>query len=117
MLSLALALASMPICPSGPRDNCVHDGDTLWWAGEKIRIANIDTPELRGQCQAETNLAYAARDRLAVLLGDGFTIHREGRDRYGRTLARLTVNGRDVGSMLVAEGYARRWDGARRGWC
>jgi hypothetical protein len=36
----ALALAACP--PSGARDHCVVDGDTLWWEGEKIRIAEID---------------------------------------------------------------------------
>lgn len=29
----------------GGRDNCVVDGDTLWYRGQKIRIADINTPE------------------------------------------------------------------------
>ena len=45
--------------------------------------------------------------------------HRERKlDRYGRTLAHLTVNGRDVGGVLIGEGLARQYNGGRRqGWC
>jgi micrococcal nuclease len=38
-------------------------------------------------------------------------------DRYGRKLRVLVRDGRSLGDILVAEGLARRWDGARRGWC
>jgi endonuclease YncB( thermonuclease family) len=39
-------------------------------------------------------------------------------DRYGRTLASVTVNGRDVGEILIGEGLARPYQGGRRGsWC
>ena len=37
-------------------------------------------------------------------------IERQGVDRYGRTLARVTVNGRDVGAYLVSRGLARPWE-------
>lgn len=36
-------------------------------------------------------------------------IEREGTDSYGRTLARITVGGMDVGEWLVAKGLARPW--------
>ena len=65
MLLLAAALAS---APPGPRGHCVHDGDTVWWEGEKIRIADIDTPELNGACEYERELALRARNRLMQLL-------------------------------------------------
>lgn len=38
--------ASFSICGEDRRMNCVVDGDTFWFKGEKIRIADIDTPEL-----------------------------------------------------------------------
>ena len=38
--------AAFTLCGSGTRLNCVVDGDTFWMSGEKIRIADIDTPEL-----------------------------------------------------------------------
>ena len=36
-------------------------------------------------------------------------IERAGTDRYGRTLARITVNGQDAGEYLVSLGLARPW--------
>ena len=115
MLLLAAALA---VCAPGPRDHCVHDGDTVWWEGEKIRIADIDTPELNGACEYEQELALLARNRLVQLLNAGaFEIARKGQDRYGRTLATLHRSGRSIGDQLVAEGLARTWSGRREPWC
>lgn len=115
MLLFAAALA---FCPAGPRDNCVVDGDTFWIAGEKVRIADIDAPEMKGRCPQETRLAIASRDRLRELLNSGnFTLNREGQDRYGRTLAVVTIDGYSVGDILVSEGLARTWTGRREPWC
>lgn len=113
---MILAAALLTICAPGPRDNCVVDGDTFWHRGEKIRLADIDAPELTSRCQAERELAIRARNRLRELLV-GFEVRRTGRDRYGRTLAVVTVEGRSVGRVLVGEGLAREWDGRRRPWC
>lgn len=38
-------------------------------------------------------------------------------DRYGRLLRVVVRGGESVGAVLVAEGLARRWDGARHPWC
>lgn len=115
MLLIAAALA---VCAPGPRDNCVHDGDTVWIEGKKIRIAEIDTPELNGKCELERRLALRARNRLVELLNAGeFEIVRTGRDRYGRTLATLHKSGRSIGDQLVSEGLARTWSRRRGPWC
>ncbi len=115
---LLIAAAALAVCSPGPRDHCVHDGDTVWIKGEKIRIADIDTPELNGVCANERNLALRARSRLIQLLNAGpFTISRSGTDRYGRTLAALSRSGRSIGDQLVAEGLARTWSGRREPWC
>lgn len=111
---LALALS---LCAPGPRDNCVVDGDTFWSAGEKIRIADIDAPEIEGKCPWERDQAQRAKRRLLALLNRGFQINRTGTDRYGRTLAIVTVNGHSVGDTLVSEGLARTWIGRREPWC
>ena len=115
MLFLAAALV---ICAPGPRDNCVVDGDTFWLDGEKVRIADIDAPEMDGRCPYETQLARRSRDRLLVLLNSGrFEMHVEGQDRYGRTLAVIVRNGHSLGDQLVSEGLARTWTGRREPWC
>lgn len=98
----------------------VVDGDTLRLGTERIRLANIDAPEAgdRARCLAERNLARLATERLRELTrGQRLDVRREGKDRYGRTLARVRVNGRDVGERLVAEGYAAPWRGRREAWC
>lgn len=119
-MSLALAIA-LVLCPSGPRDNCVHDGDSFWLAGERVRIADIDTPELNGECEAERRLAIRARDRLLVLLNAGpfdlRPIPGRDRDQYGRLLRIVVRNGHSIGDQLVAEGLARTWTGRREPWC
>lgn len=109
-----LAAAALAVCPpGGPRHHCVVDGDTLWWQGEKIRIAEIDAPEMQGRCLAERALAIRSRGRLVVLLNAGpvrFT--RVGTDRYGRTLATFG----SVSETLIREGLAQRWP-RKKGWC
>ena len=115
---MLLVAAALAVCAPGPRDNCVHDGDTVWLEGEKIRIVDIDTPELNGKCELERRLALRARNRLVELLNAGeFEIVRTGRDRYGRTLAKLHRSGRSIGDQLVSERLARTWSGRREPWC
>lgn len=112
----------------------VIDGDTVRLPAkgsapaETVRLWNIDAPETaRAQCEAEAALGFRAKQRLASLLREGpVTLARcepakPGRaprcqDQYGRTLAALSVNGRDAGQTLIAEGLATSWP-HRRDWC
>jgi len=98
----------------------VIDGDTFDYGGDRIRIADIDTPELRGRCPTERVQAARATQRLRALLAAGpFELVRSGRDedRYGRKLRVVVRGGRSIGDMLVAEGLARTWSGRREPWC
>lgn len=98
----------------------VIDGDTFHYQGEKIRIADIDTPEVNGRCAYEVQLAARATRRMDQLLRQGpFTLQPIGRDedRYGRKLRVVTRGGRSLGDQLVAEGLARTWTGRREPWC
>ena len=120
---IVAAVASLlTLCPEGPRDKCVVDGDTFWLGGEKIRIADIDTPEVsEPRCPAEKARGDRATLRLLALLDAGpFELHQVGtrdRDRYGRLLRVVTRGGRSLGDQLVAEGLARTWTGRREPWC
>ncbi|WP_292516666.1 thermonuclease family protein [Mesorhizobium sp.] len=113
--------ASFSICGDGPRETCVVDGDTFWHQGVKIRIADIDTPELSPpHCEAERVKGEAAKRRLRELLNAGkFSLVAGWRDedQHGRKLRTVTRDGHSIGETLIAEGLARRWDGGRRGWC
>lgn len=113
--------ATFTLCGGGAHDTCVVDGDTFRLHGLRIRIADIDTPELGPpRCDYERRLGEAARHRLLELLNAGpFGLEGIDRDedRWGRKLRVVVRGGRSLGGTLVAEGLARRWDGARRGWC
>ena len=98
------------------------DGDTIHWGGVKIRLADIDTPEIFSpKCSSELALGQKAKTRLLDLMNVGpFEVAQAGgrdEDVYGRKLRLITRNGQSLGDTLIAEGLARRWDGARRSWC
>jgi endonuclease YncB( thermonuclease family) len=100
----------------------VVDGDTIKAPyGVTYRLMGYDTPETRfARCDAERELGLAAKDRLEELLARGeVRVLESGKlDKYGRTLAELTVNGRDVGDILIDEGLARPYQGGKRAsWC
>jgi len=84
-----------------------YDGDTCTTTnGEKIRLACIDTPELRGK-NANPPDAKKARDYLNNLIsGKELVIRRITEDRYGRTVAELTLEGINIQQQLVENGYA-----------
>jgi len=101
----------------------VIDGDTIWLNGDKIRIADINTPETsEPACAYEAQLGAQATARLTQLLNQGaFAVapNPDGRDedQYGRKLRVLARGGESIGGMLVAEGLAHEWGGGKRSWC
>lgn len=106
---LILALfAAAAVQAAGPRSGSVvgvTDGDTLTVrvAGRptKVRIAEIDAPE-DGQpwgARAKQALSALAFRREVILTGSEL-------DRYGRLIARLSVDGRDIGAEMVRSGNA-----------
>ena len=120
MLAAALLIGTpIGVCPpSGVRVTCVHDGDSFIVERERIRITDIDTPELDGQCDRESRLAVRARDTLIALLNaEPYTVRRQGEDRYGRTLAIVTNSRGSIGDQMVSAGFARTWSGRRESWC
>jgi endonuclease YncB( thermonuclease family) len=113
--------ANFSICGEQRRIDCVVDGDTFWFQRQKIRIADIDAPELtQPRCEAERQKGEAAKRRLLDMLNGGSfslaTVDRD-EDRYGRKLRITSRGGRSLGDVLVREGLARRWDGPRKSWC
>lgn len=111
----------LTLCDGPIRRTCVVDGDTFWLKGDKIRIADIDAPEISApHCGNEKVVGEIARDRLLELLNaGGFNLQSGWRDtdRYGRKLRTVTRGNRSLGEVLVEEGLARRWGEPRRDWC
>jgi len=113
---IILAAAAATLCPA-PN---VHDGDTLRCGAERVRISDIDAPELPDspKCEGYRSrsawcdyaLGYRSRDALRAFVARGpVMVRRQGVDRYGRTLALVTVNGVDAGQWLVGQKLARIW--------
>lgn len=101
--------------------NCVVDGDTFWFGGEEIRIADIDAPETHpARCPEEQDLGDEATRQLHDWLNAGafsFESIDHDTDRYGRKLRVVRRGGSSVGDRLVSQGLARWWQGRRRPWC
>src|SRR5690606_22072730 len=121
---LSHIVISVLLCTAScePAEIRVWDGDSIRLGttrqSEPVRIFKIDAPEIEGQCAYESDLALQFKIRLAELLnGQRIEILHQGTDRYGRTLAAIHVEGRDVGDILVGEGLARTWAGRREPWC
>lgn len=115
-------MASRAAVHATPAAVRVIDGDTFDYGGMRVRVADIDTPEVHGRCADEIALAARATRRMRALLNEGpFELHRlaSGRDedRYGRKLRIVTRGGRSIGDQLVSEGLARTWSGRREPWC
>jgi micrococcal nuclease len=104
----------------------VLDGDTYEMMLEgfptRVRLANADTPETgsRAKCAQELERGNRATDFVRDRMSRGavavFPIARL--DKYGRVLAIVTIDGEDLGGLLVKNGLARWYGGERRlGWC
>ena len=96
--------------PSVVIQSC-YDGDTCTTTkGERIRLACIDTPELRGE-RADPIRAKAAKDYLNNLVTDTtVTIRLITEDSYGRTIAELSKGPINIQEQLVKKGYARIYE-------
>ena len=108
-------------CGTGSRFTCVVDGDTIWYKGDRVRIADIDAPEVSNpQCAREIAMGERATARLIELLNAGaFSLQTTDTeyDRYGRRLLKVTRKGQSIGNVMVREGVAERWGGPRIDWC
>lgn len=88
----------------------VTDGDTIRCGSERVRIAAIDAPETapcaRNRVCTPGDGQASKRALAGLLEGKTVMIQRMGTDRYRRTVARLTVEGVDVGCWMVANEWA-----------
>jgi len=109
----------------------VYDGDTFAAvahidnntnADVRVRLINIDTPEMNGKCESEIKRANAARNRLMQLVPRGTVVELKNikDDKYiGRIDANVILpDGRDVGNILIREKFGRAYNGGKRkSWC
>jgi endonuclease YncB( thermonuclease family) len=84
----------------------VTDGDTVNVLDQtkvlyKIRLGGIDAPERKqafGRKSTENLASYVA--------GEYIEVEYDKRDRYGRIIAKLLKDGRDINLLQVKDGFA-----------
>ncbi len=111
------AKAAFGYCGQGEHINCVADGSTFWYKGEKIVIADIVSPGIdTARCDGERRVGFAAKLRLLTLLNAGtFSMNPAGQPSKAGAPRVISRDGRSIGGQLVDEGLARKpGSGA---WC
>jgi len=108
----------------------VYDGDTFRvninaWPGIvgqriPVRVLGIDTPEMRGKCKFEKNLAREAKKATVQSLRAAKKIELRGikRGKYFRVLANVYVDGKSLANILINKKLAVKYSGGTKiNWC
>ncbi len=95
----------------------VYDGDSitvdidlglgLWMTNQKIRLSNINAPEVRGEEREE---GLKSKKWLEEKILDSFIILRTIKDKkgkYGRWLGEIHLNGENINELLIEAGMAQ----------
>lgn len=111
ILSLACAPDEDDSSHCGPSTALVTrviDGDTIeLHDGHKVRYLMVDTPEItKGKNECGGQEAFETNRQLVENQEVSLSYSKECTDRYGRLLAYVSVNGRELNSELVERGYA-----------
>lgn len=98
----------------------VYDGDTLTadidlgfsvvLRSQSIRLARINAPEMRG---SSAEKGVISRDALrARVLGKDVVLRtiRDSREKYGRWLGEIWIEGACINDWLLSEGLASRYE-------
>jgi endonuclease YncB( thermonuclease family) len=123
LVLFAVVALCAPACADAiePSDIHVTDGDTIQVHGKHIRLVGFDAPELgeHAHCRLERMLAARATSRLWQMIQNSGDIDLQIVDcscrpgtagtmacNYGRACGYLTIDGQDVGDVLIAENLA-----------
>lgn len=112
------------------RGNLCYDGDTCYVLAPSlpeslqkmsIRILGIDTPEIKGKCDEEKELALEGREVANNLFRNAEKIEFRGYkwDKYGgRILTEVYLDDQNYAELLMMAGLARPYDGGTKtSWC
>ena len=88
----------------------------------RVRLRNVDTPEIKGECEHERDMAQRAKEKLGKIIPVGTIVELNDikDDKYlGRIDATVAdARGHDVGRQLIRAGLGRGYNGGRRRpWC
>jgi micrococcal nuclease len=99
----------------------VYDGDTLkkvlidlgfnMFIKTDLRLARINTPEIRTRNKEEKAAGYISRDYLAGLLvdSDDITVHVLKKGKFGRWIAEIYKDGKNINDLMVKTGHAMEY--------
>ncbi|KZC99983.1 nuclease [Thalassospira sp. MCCC 1A02898] len=134
-VTMITSLPAIAACYDWPlreyRGNYAYDGDTIYVAipglpdeiaNMSVRVRGVDTPEMRGQCDSEKQLAQKARDYARQRLKSATSVQfcEPEWGRYGgRVVASVKIDGSPLDLELIENGLARPYDGKtkRQPWC
>jgi len=110
--------AAFGYCGQGEHINCVADGGTFWYKGEKIAIADVVSPGIEtARCDNEKRLGFSAKLRLLNILNSGsFSMNPAGQPGKAGAPHVVSRDGRSIGVQMINEGLARK-PGANGAWC
>jgi len=108
----------------------VYDGDTfrvdidslspIVGKNIAIRLNGVDTPEIRGKCQYEKDLALKARDFVRNKLANAKEIKlaKLQRGKYFRVVADVMIDGVSLEKELLENKLAYKYTGGKKlSWC
>ena len=108
----------------------VYDGDTfrvdidslppIVGKNIPIRLNGVDTPEIRGKCEYEKDLAIKARDFVRNKLANAKEIKLNNlqRGKYFRVVANVMVDGVSLEQELLDNELAYKYTGGKKSsWC
>ena len=108
----------------------VYDGDTfrvdidslppIVGKNIPIRLNGVDTPEIRGKCQYEKDLAIKARDFVRNKLANAKEIRltKLQRGKYFRVVADVMFDGVSLEQELLDNALAYKYTGGKKSsWC
>ena len=108
----------------------VYDGDTfrvdidslppIVGKNIPIRLNGVDTPEIRGKCKYEKDLAIKARDFVRNKLANAKEIKLNNlqRGKYFRVVANVLVDGVSLEQELLDNEFAYKYTGGKKSsWC
>ena len=104
----------------------VYDGDTITLAAKlphddspvyrfSVRLAGIDSPEIKGSTLVEKALAKKSRDALnAIIFGKIVYLRNVGTEKYGRLLADVYYENTHINQWMLDNKYAIPYDGGTK---
>jgi len=104
----------------------VYDGDTITIASKlpfvespvyrwSVRLLGIDTPEMKSRDERLKEIAIKARDTLSEkIMGKTVQLENVGTEKFGRVLANIIFEGKNLNNWLLEEKLAYEYKGGTK---